>query len=238
MKQLVKQVAARFGFDVQRHNPLGSEYGRLTRLLAAHRADLVLDIGANAGQWVREMRRAGYSGDVISFEPLSAAYRELEQHAANDAHWKVAPRMALGDQIAGIEINIAANSFSSSLLPMLSAHLESAPESAYVGKEAVPMQTLDSLAGSLIPDSSRRIFCKLDVQGYEAKVLAGAAAIMDRIIGLQMELSLVPVYEGAPDFADVLQNMAHRGFSIHGFVPGFIDAATGRMLQIDGVFFR
>ncbi len=211
---------------------------RLALLLAANDVDLVLDIGANAGQWARELRRAGYAGDMISFEPLPSAHAQLKQNAVGDPKWIIAERAAVGERIAEVEINVAGNSLSSSLLPMLPMHVAGAPASAYISSEKTPMVTLDSLIGSVIPASRRRIFCKLDVQGYEAKVLAGAANLLIKTVGLQMEISLAPLYKGQPLFRELLETMSGSGFEIYGFVPGFVDPASGRMLQIDGVFFR
>ena len=133
---------------------------------------------------------------------------------------------------ADVEIHVAGNSFSSSLLEMLPMHVAGSPESAYHGTEKTPMVTLDSLIGTLSP-SGRRIYCKLDVQGYEARVLAGAAILLRDTIGLQMEMSLVPLYKGQPTFAELLDAMSRSGFTIFGLVPGFVDPANGRMLQID-----
>ena len=238
IKRSAQQLAREFGLDVRRHDLLASEHTRLALLLAASQIDLVLDIGANTGQWARELRRAGYSGDMISFEPMPRAHTQLKQNASGDPKWIVAERMALGERIAEVEINIAGNSLSSSLLPMLPMHVAGAPESVYVGSEKTPMVTLDSLVGSVIPASRSRIFCKLDVQGYEAKVLAGAAGLLGKTIGLQMEISLAPLYRGQPAFQELLETMARSGYEIFGFVPGFVDPTSGRMLQIDGVFFK
>jgi FkbM family methyltransferase len=222
---------------VRRLDPLASEHTRLALLLAANQVDLVLDIGANAGQWARELRHAGYAGDMISFEPLIQAHTELSKSAIRDRRWAVAPRVALGERNADVEIHVAGNSVSSSLLQMLPLHAAGSPKSVYVGSEKTPMVTLDSLIGKVIP-AGRRIFCKLDVQGYEAKVLAGAASLLKNTIGLQMEISLAPLYQGQPTFGELLDTMSRSGFEIFGFVPGFVDPASGRMLQIDGVFFR
>jgi FkbM family methyltransferase len=175
---------------------------------------------------------------MISFEPLPRAYTQLKQNASGDTKWVIAERVAVGERIAEVEINVAGNSLSSSLLPMLPMHVAGAPGSAYVSSEKTPMVTLDSLIGSVIPASRRRIFCKLDVQGYEAKVLAGASNLLCNTIGLQMEISLAPLYKGQPLLKELLETMAGSGFEIYGFVPGFVDPASGRMLQIDGVFFR
>jgi FkbM family methyltransferase len=237
-KVWAKQSAKLFGLDVRKRDSLDSEHCRLALQLTAYHVDLVLDIGANTGQWAQSLRQAGYAGDMISFEPLSAAHDQLTRNAKRDQRWKIAPRVALGEQNSEIEMNVAANSFSSSILPMLPMHLEGAPQSAYVASERAPMRTLDSLIGSVVPDVATRVFCKLDVQGYEARVLAGAEKLLKRIVGLQMEMSLAPLYEGQPTFRELLDAMARSEFDIHGFVPGFVDPKSGRMLQIDGVFFK
>ena len=96
--------------------------------------DLVLDVGANKGQFASEIRHCGYAGRIVSFEPLSQAHGELLQSSAGDPMWDTYPRCALGDHDGEAEINIAGNSHSSSIMPMLESHLNAAPESAYEGK--------------------------------------------------------------------------------------------------------
>jgi FkbM family methyltransferase len=100
---------------------------------------IVLDVGANTGQFAKELRLHGYHETIISFEPLSEAHAKLEVAAHSDPLWKIAPRCAVGAKTGSVQINIAANSFSSSLLPMLDSHRDAAPGSRYVGSEQVEM---------------------------------------------------------------------------------------------------
>src|SRR4029079_9735749 len=115
--------------------------------------DLILDVGANTGQFASEIRRVGYTGKIISFEPLSQAYGALLLSSAADSMWEAYPRCALGDHNGEVEINIAGNSVSSSILTMLESHRRASPEFAYEGKEVVPIQTLDAIAGPYLKDA-------------------------------------------------------------------------------------
>ncbi len=87
-------------------------------------------LALNIGQYAKLLREFGYSGRIVSFEPLSSAYSQLKAVSKKDPLWEIAPQAAIGNQEGEIIINIAGNSYSSSALPMLDAHLESAPESA------------------------------------------------------------------------------------------------------------
>jgi len=85
---------------------------------------------------------------------------------------------------------------------------------------------------------ARRILLKVDTQGYEMNVLRGGEALVGRATGLQLELSTVELYSGQPLYREVIQWVELRGFAVWAFIPGFRDPATGRMLQMDGLFFR
>ena len=69
--------------------------------------DLVLDVGANTGQFAQELRDTGYSGAIVSFEPLSEAHAELIRRSSSDKLWTIAPRMALGERCATVSQNVA-----------------------------------------------------------------------------------------------------------------------------------
>jgi FkbM family methyltransferase len=139
-----------FGLDVRKLKNIPSPAEPVVAGFRQFGIDLVLDVGANKGQFASEIRHCGYAGKIVSFEPLSQAHGELLQSSAGDPMWDAYPRCALGDHNGEVEINIAGNSESSSILPMLESHRNAAPESAYQGKGIVPIKTLDAVAGQYL----------------------------------------------------------------------------------------
>lgn len=233
----IKRFLRRRGILLDRVSLVTSPELRLVTMLASHTVDLVIDVGANTGGYASSLRSAGFTGRIISFEPLGAAYAALEATSRGDANWAVAERMALGDRDGVTSINVAGNSASSSIREMLETHRSAAPESAYVGHEDVSVRRLDGLRHCFL-DAAARPFLKVDTQGYEAEVLSGAEGLLDRIRGIQLELTLAPLYQGQVLWRDLVDRLETEGFRLWGLVPEFFDPATGRMLQCDGIFFR
>jgi FkbM family methyltransferase len=237
MKSYIKRFIRYFGFDIRRYNPASSESARLMRILSAHEVNLVLDVGANTGQYCLFLREFGYRGKVVSFEPLLSAYEQLLKRSRKDRHWIIAPRTAIGERTGEITLQISGNSQSSSVLNMLDAHICSAPESAYVGEQQVAMHRLDEIARSHV-DAARSSYLKIDVQGYESQVLDGASGILPRITGIQIELSLVPLYDRQMLYRAMIDKLDALGYELHAVLPVFSDARSGRLLQMDGIFIR
>ena len=208
----------------------------LVSLLNSHRVGTVVDVGANVGQFGLKLRKAGFDGLIISIEPLSSAFGRLQSTASANGPWEVI-RSAAGDRNGEIEINIAGNSDSSSVLPMAKCHEDAAPTSRYVGTETVPACTLDTLLGGRINEMGRFLL-KLDVQGYEDRVLAGAAETLSSATGLLMETSTVPLYEGSLCIQEVLPAITKQGFTLQHVERAFWDDKTLRLLQLDCLFFR
>ena len=237
IKRGIKQILKAAGIEARRFHPGSSPLAR--QMVAFHHfnIDLVFDIGANEGQFARELRAGGYSGTIVSFEPLSSAHARLLQASANDNAWHVQPRCAVGDRVGDIELNISGNSVSSSILPMLSAHSDAAPQSSYQGRESASLVMLDSVAPFYLR-GAKAPFLKVDTQGYEWQVLDGARDILPRVCGIQIELSLVPLYEGQRLWRNCIERLEADGFRLWSLSPEFVDPATGRTLQWDGLFFR
>jgi FkbM family methyltransferase len=231
-----RRIVRRSGFDVVRYGPGTSASARRIHLFERYGIGLVLDVGANVGQYALSLRRDGYAGRILSFEPLSAACATLQRAAGRDHAWQVL-RCALGDRDGTAILNVAGNSVSSSVLAMLPAHLRSAPESAYVGTEEVPLRRLDSV----LEEHGRpgeRAFLKVDAQGSERAVMEGAAGCLDAILGVQLEMPLTPLYQGEASMPELVEYLAERGFFLMSLEPAWSDPASGRVLQVDGMFFR
>ncbi len=199
--------------------------------------DVVLDVGANTGQYARRLREDGYRNRIVSFEPLPSAYLALRQNARRDERWLVHERCALGAFTGNTDIHEAGNSESSSLLAMLPAHEAAAPDSAYVGTRQTPITTLDAVFNDYVAQDDRCLL-KIDTQGYEHEVLAGAVRSLSRIAAVEIELSIVPLYDSQrlyPAFFDFFRD---AGFTLWSLSPVYTDPGTGQLLQFDALFVR
>ena len=227
----------RVGFELRRFSVEQSENARFISMLRTYNVNLIFDIGANAGQFGVLLREIGFDGKIISFEPLSDAREILLNISKNDPLWQIALQTAIGEENGEIEIQIAENSYSSSVLDMLDTHVRAAPDSKYIGKEKVALRTLDSIAPDYM-DSNSIAFIKIDTQGYETQVMNGAKKLMSHIVGLQVEISLVPLYKGQCLFDEMLKKLKNDGFELWSISTVFSDPNTAQVLQVDATFFR
>jgi FkbM family methyltransferase len=216
---------------------ISKETRNLARVIAYHGIDLVFDIGANLGQYARRLRRGGYEGRIVSFEPLSRAHNALEEAAADDKAWTIAPRLAIGDSDRPVTLNVSAESDMSSVLDFTADMARLLDSSAYVGTEVASQARLEAVfpryAG---PDDA--VMVKIDTQGTERKVLDGARGVLPAIRIVQIELSIVPVYQGEPSYLETIDHLADLGFAPVLFIPGYFNRRTARLIGMDGVFVR
>lgn len=231
LKQVVRSAFKAAGLHVMR-----ARNAPKTPLMALG-IDVLLDVGANIGQSARKARNEGYRGRIVSFEPLPDAHARLTTEASGDPLWTVHDRCAVGAEAGVVEINISQNSFSSSILPMLGTHADAAPQSVYVGVAKTDVIALDSVFGTYVKPGDK-VFLKIDTQGFESEVLKGAAASLDHIDVIQLELSTVPLYDGQKLYDYFFDLLRSRGFDLWSVEEGFVDPASGRMLQFDGIFVR
>ena len=235
-KRLAHHMFRLSGYDFLRYTPENFVSLRRAQILHAHNVNLVLDVGASEGTYAKELREAGYSGRIISFEPLLQSFSFLKRCSASDPLWNC-ENLAIGDSDGVIEMNVSGHKTSSSILPLAKAHIQAMPASAIVGKEKVTIAQLNSLSDKLFkPDD--RIYLKIDVQGYEKHVLQSAEKVLKQAVVIELELSLTPVYEGGTLINEMFDFLTISGFKLASLEHVFSDPLTGNVLQVDGIFVK
>ncbi|HKO11590.1 MAG TPA: FkbM family methyltransferase [Acidobacteriaceae bacterium] len=197
-----------------------------------------MDIGANEGQYADELRTAGFAGEIVSMEPNAAAYHRLAKRAQGVAHWRVL-RMALGATEGTADLRVtSSDDLSSFLTPtLLMRHVLGENATAVVRTESVPVTTLASLMHREQWNVTTRTLLKLDTQGYEREILEGAGPLLEHFAGLQLELSLRPLYDGQPPIEEVIRLLRQRGFVPYDLWPVVRDH-TWAALEVDCLFYR
>lgn len=212
------------------------ELDRRIKLLKDYNIDVVLDVGANIGQYGSELRNIGYKGQIISFEPTSDAFSKLKKASSKDSLWEI-HNISLGERDGESTINISKNSVSSSILKNLPQLTNSAPDATFVSTETITINKLDTLFTELnLKD--KNIYLKIDTQGYEKMVLDGAINSLKYINGIQVEMALIPSYEGSLSFEDMSNFLKTLDFKLTTIESGHYDKNTGKLLEVDGVFFK
>lgn len=236
-KCFAKAVLRRLGVVVRRWTPEGDPTWQLVR--AIHQAGVVhvIDTGANVGQFAMDLRDYGFTGPIISVEPLPDAHAVLQSRAEGDPLWRVLPRVAVGAENANALLNVSQNRVSSSLLPMLKAHEAAAASSRYEAQVPVTIRTLDDLLADEGVDAHGALI-KIDTQGYEWQVCQGAPKSLAKATGIFLELSLVPLYEGQTLWRDMLEYLRAIGFEVWSIERAFSDMRDGRTLQLDVLLLR
>ncbi|MGI9437556.1 MAG: FkbM family methyltransferase [Geminicoccaceae bacterium] len=225
------------GYDLTPRKKAKSPNAQLVALLKHHQITKVLDVGANVGQYGKRLRAWGYDGQIISFEPLASAHKKLNRHTAGDPAWEIAPRMAIGNIDGEIDIQVSAETDMSSILPQNPLLQKISPSSAIKSTETVPIHRLDTIAKDYI-NAEDRTFLKIDTQCFEPQVLDGSEALLPELAGVQLEMSLLPLYEGERDYRTMIDWLAARGFCLHLVLPGYFERKLARQVEIDGVFMR
>jgi FkbM family methyltransferase len=232
-KSLLKRALTRLDVHAGRHrNTLA---GTREAILKRGDVDLVIDVGAHAGEYGTALRAAGYRGEIASFEPVARQFERLLAAAAGDSAWACHNRAA-GGGAGTAQINVSGNDgFSSSLLAMEEAHQRAVADSGYERTEKIEIARLDDeLAG--LSTASRHAYLKVDTQGFEHEVIAGAAAVLPGCAAVELELSLTPLYEGQLLIGEMIELMRGQDFHPTHLEPEFVDPRSGELLQVNGLF--
>ncbi len=203
------------------------------RWLGPHDIRTVLDIGANTGQFASRMRTVLPEARIYSFEPLADCYAKLQERFAGDDRF-TGYNCALGEAEGSAVIHRSAHSPSSSLLPMAELHRTQYPHTAETRDETITVRTLDGLAGELSLEPN--VLIKVDVQGFEDRVIRGGQATFAQARVLLMEISFQELYEGQSLFDGVYDLLGPMGFAFHGFHRQAQRPLDGAVLFADAIF--
>ncbi len=220
LKEFVRTGATRVGCQIGRFPGVEVLGNHLLTVFTQLNVNCVLDVGAHVGQYGRFLRNIGYRGEIVSFEPVPANFATLEKRCTRDKHWR-AFRLALGHETGTLPINVArVTQFSSFLSPNRYSHDQFDGLSDVDRTEMVDMVRLESIFDACTRGiADPRVFLKLDTQGYDLNVLRGASACLSRIVALQSELSVKPLYDGMTDYVAAMSCMNRMGFELSAVFP-------------------
>lgn len=232
----IEKFARRAGFELipSWRLPTHQQAIYLKRLLLEMKADAVLDVGANCGQYGQFLRnQVHYKGTIISFEPIPENAEKIRQLARSDKNW-VVYEMALGSQDTTLKLNVTANSVFSSFLNPSSSDLNQVfAENRTTRTIDAPVRRLDDLLPELRSRFGlRRPYLKLDTQGFDLEVLKGAEASLQDIGALQTEASIRPLYDGMPSWRAMIDYLTAKGFEI-GAMFSVSEAGFPYLVELD-----
>lgn len=228
-KELLRKLVRRVGFEVFAYNHQRIHDLRKAKLLRDLRVSVVLDAGANAGQYGLHLRELGYSGRIVSYEPIPKVFELLQRVAANDPKWE-ALNLAVGDRDAECEMNVADISEVSSLLRATGA--STTGDWTNTTKQPVTARRIESLLREM-QGRGDTLYLKLDTQGFEQAALIGAEPVLQEFAAIELEASTVPLYDGETLLPELMQWLASRGFSVFSMDTVVVDHITGRVLQFE-----
>lgn len=233
IKRAARTFGRVFGVDITSYHPRFDERFLARKQLEYLEIRTVIDVGANAGQFVEgSILPVKTIHHIYSFEPLPDAYESLRSAAGHTSRWKTY-RVALSDQAGKSTFHVAANSVSSSLLSVTNASTDVVPVTRSIRDIKVDLMRLDDIWTDF--KIEHNVLLKIDVQGNELNVLRGAKLSLVHIKAIRLELSTIHLYDDQPTYEDVMQYLHDRGFRLFAIDSRWSDTESGRTMQFDGI---
>ena len=233
IRTIIKKPLNALGVDLVRYHPQYSigQYAYIASL----NIQTVIDVGAHTGEFARMIADMLRDATILSFEPQRREFKELEQNL-RAVQKSRAFQFALGDRSETLELRRSDYSQSSSLRKMTDLHKEAFPESAGESLEQVEVRRLDEVLAE--SDLQPEVLLKIDAQGYEDKVLAGAPRTLARSKAAIIEVSFRELYEGQPLFDSIYRTMHDASFSYMGNLYQLVHPLDRSVLQADALFVK
>jgi FkbM family methyltransferase len=231
LRIIVKKIFDLLGFVVAWKQPWMNNYTWLREL----NINTVLDIGANEGQYAKQIRSILPEAMIYSFEPIPAVYQKLIANGELKYKFK-AFNVGLGTKKEFIQMNLNEFSPSSSLLDMTDLHRNNVPLAQKTDKITIEIHPLDMYMNQI--DINDSLLIKIDVQGFEDKVIDGGVEIIKKAKAITVEVSFQELYQSQPLFKDVYDRLIRLGFEYMGNLDNYFDQKTGAPLYSDALFIK
>ena len=231
----IRDVLRRYDLEVSRFSA-STLLGKVSKLIQQQDIDCTVDIGANIGQFAEGLQATGYRKTIVSFEPSAALFPILQKKSRASANPWLVYQLGLGSRDEERSLNIMKEESLNSLYKPNQVGRESCPMQLLDRQEIVAIRRLDTLCDSIQPiANARNIFLKVDTQGNDLEVFRGASGCYSKLRMLLMELSVIPIYDGIPDWKDTVEEVEDAGFVLAGMFP-VNHTATGEVIEFDGLF--
>lgn len=227
----LRKAVQKLGLDIRRYRPAPDKFS----YLKSFNLETVLDIGANVGQFAKEIRGVLPKAQIYSFEPLKECFDKLSEKMKGDSNFK-SFNFALGEKAEKIEMHKSAYTPSSSILDMAETHKNLFPHTKESRPEEIEVRRLDDVIYLL--SLKEEILIKVDVQGFEDKVIKGGAETFKKARAVLIENSFVELYRGQPLFDDIYEKLKSLGFIYKGSFQEKLNFKTGEIISEDSLFIR
>lgn len=205
--------------------------------LKEYNISTVIDVGANEGQFALDIRQYLPEAIIYSLEPLKDCFKILKSRFKGDEKF-FGFCVALGDKNENMDIYRSEFSPSSSILEMADIHKDAFPYTKGLMKEKISVETLDNFIENNNIELVDNVLLKLDVQGYEDKVLKGSEKTLGRIKVILTEVSFVELYKRQVLFEDIYTSLKSNGFKFYGCNNLLSSPKNGFPLQADAIFIK
>lgn len=232
------ELTSGFHFSLKKLSASSSPDLRTVKILQHHNFDVVIDVGANTGQFAESLLDFGFKGQIVSFEPTSDAYKELSKRAQKYPNWDIEEQMAIGNDSGTITINISKNTVFNSIKKIDTEYATYNNDAQIIGSEEVPIKTLNSFKEKYF-NGSKKVLLKIDTQGFEKEVLEGASEIIEQVDGIKIEVPLQPIYDDVKlTFKEMINTFYDLGFTCVSLDEVAVNKTSGYVHEMDAIFVR
>ena len=233
IKHTIRKLINKLGVDVVRKN----QSPQLT-MLGLFKLDIqtIIDCGANNGQFAKLSLKLFPLAKLYCFEPMETAFEELNLWAKTQNDRIKCFKLALGDFEGEIEMHLHDNhSPSSSILETTPNAHRLYPQTKKQSIQKVRISSLDVALKPYLSEMPKNILIKLDVQGYEDRVLNGSQEVIKKASACILEISLDPLYEGQANFYHLTNFFSEMNYLYAGNLDQVYDE-DGRVIYFDALF--